>query len=348
MEQGSLGELYLTRSVIKHIRKHNKAVAIGSGVGKDCSVVKSQGEWMVLSEAVAATPYVAWTKAMNNLYVSGGNIAGARVTYLLPQDVEESQIKKFAAAFNSLADDAGIQIIGGHTAVSGAYNTSTFVIEVLGEISDENKLSCKAKAGYQVVMAGYTAMLGTDLIINHRYDELTSRFAVSYVDGGRFSCETDCYSVESMVRVAADNKASAGLCYMHDVSHGGVYGALWQTGEALNLGIKVNHSAIPIKQETVEFCNYYDINPYMLEGTGGLILVAKDGECIVDALKEFGIPASVVGILTENKERAVELTTAGVGDVPHMSGVAHKADKVEKRFLTPVKGDEIYKVISAY
>lgn len=346
MEQGSLGELYLTRSVIKHIRKHNKSVATGSGVGKDYSMVKTHSQWTVLSESVAATPYIAWTKAMNNLYVSGGNVAGARVTYLLPKDVQEEQLKEYSASFNSLADDAGIQIIGGHTAVSGAYKKATFVVEALGETSDELKLTGKAKPGYQVVMAGYTAMLGTNLIISNRYEELTDRFATSYVEGGRFKGEPDCYSVEAIVKVAMELKCKAELCYMHDISHGGVYGALWQTGEALNLGIKVNHCAIPIKQETVEFCNYYDINPYMLEGTGALILVARDGESLTEALKKAGISAEVVGVLTDHKERAVELTTAGMGEIPHMMTCG--AGKIEKRFLTPVKGDEIYKVISAY
>lgn len=348
MEQGSLGELYLTRSVIKHIRKHNKSVVTGSGVGRDYSMVKTQGECVVLSEAVAHTPHIAWIKAMNNLQASGGNAVGARVVYLLPQDIEECHIKEYAAAFNALADKAGIQIIGGHTAVSSAYKSPTLVVEALGETLDQDRLSGKARSGYQVVMAGYTGMLGTNLIIKHRYEELVSRFSVSYIEGGGFPGEPDFYSVEAGVRVAMKLKDQVGLCYMHDVSHGGVYGALWQTGEALKLGMRVCHSAIPITQETVEFSNYFDINPYMLEGTGALILVAQDGDRLVDELTKANIQAAVIGTLTDNKERAVELGSADIGH-KSMDGLEqHQHSKVEKRFLTPVKGDEIYKVISAY
>lgn len=328
MEQGTLGELYLTRSVTKHIRKHNKAVRIGAGVGKDYSLFETEGECIISTEAVGESPYMAWVKALNNFYTSGGEIAGARVCYMLPTDIEESQLKTHAAEFNSLADQAGIQIIGGNTRVSSAYNKASFLVEAMGHVSEQQALCHKAESDYHIVMAGFTAVLGTNLIIDYKREELKSRFAESYIKEGEFPHE---YSIRSMVDAIKPVLDEAGVVYMHDVSYGGVYGALWQLGEALRLGINVDHRSIPIKQETIEICNYFDLNPYMLEGTGALLMAARDGEAIVDAMNMVGIKASVIGRMTQNKDRIVVLNSEG-----------------EKRFLSPVKGDEIYKVISAY
>lgn len=329
MEQGTLGELYLTRSVTKHIRKYNKAVVMGSGVGKDYSMIKTAEDYIISTEAVAETPYIAWTKALNNLYVSGGNVAGVRVCYMLPIDTEESDLKTYAACFNELAHKDGIQIVGGNTMVSAAYKRPSFLVEAIGDVADDKSLTFKAKEDYKIVMVGYTGVLGTNLIVDEKSKELRDRFADSYVAGCKFSDES--YSIRSMVECINSVKCDNQVVYMHDVSYGGLYGSLWQLGEALRLGVSIDHRSIPIRQETVEICNYFDINPYMLEGTGALLVVARDGEGLENSLTQAGYKAAVIGRLTGNKDRIVVLNAEG-----------------EKRFLAPVKGDEIYKVIAAY
>lgn len=328
MEQGTLGELYLTRSVTKHIRKHNKAVAIGTGVGKDYSMIKNSQDMMVLSEGVADTPNTAWVKALNNFACSGGNVSGVRVCYMLPESVEEAKLKEYAAQFNALADSYGVQIIGGNTRVSSAYLRASFLVEAVGTVDGEAAFSLKAKPDYDIVMVGYTGVLGTNLIVDAKKEQLIERFASSYIEGCRFSEEDNLIGpvVEVIKAVAKDT----GVAYIHDVSHGGVYGALWQLGVAMNLGLKVSHKSIPVKQETIEICNYYDINPYMLEGTGACLVVAQEGESLSNNLRQSGFAATVIGKTTKDKNRIVVI------------------NEDEKRFLAPVKGDEIYKVIVAY
>ncbi len=328
MEQGTLGELYLTRSVTKHIRKHNKAVVVGAGVGKDYSMIKASQDLVVMSEGVAETPYIAWVKAMNNFACSCGYVAGVRVSYMLPKDVEEAKLKEYAGEFNALADSYGIQIIGGNTRVSSAYIRASFLVEIVGTISNDDALALKAKPDYDIVMVGYTGVLGTNLIVDEKGKELRERFAPSYLEGCRFSREG--YAIFPVVEEIKNCAKDTDVVYIHDVSYGGVYGALWQLGVALNLGVSVSHKAIPVRQETIEICNYFDINPYMLEGTGAAIVVARDGKQLVDTLSQSGIVAEVVGKLTQNKDRVVLINDD------------------EKRFLAPVKGDEIYKVIAAY
>lgn len=328
MEQGTLGELYLTRSVTKHIRKHNKAVVVGAGVGKDYSLIKTSQDLMVMSEAVAETPYIAWVKAVNNFACSCGDISGVRVSYMLPDYVDEAKLKEYAGQFNALADSYGIQIIGGNTRVSSAYMRASFLVEVIGTISNDDALALKAKPDYDIVMVGYTGVLGTNFIVDEKGKELRERFAPSYLEGCRFSQEN--YSILPVVDEIKKSAKDTEVVYIHDVSYGGVYGALWQLGVALNLGVQVNHKSIPVKQETIELCNYFDINPYMLEGTGALIVVARDGKQLADTLSQSGIVSQVVGKLTQNKDRVVLINDD------------------EKRFLAPVKGDEIYKVIAAY
>ena len=108
----------------------------------------------------------------------------------------------------------------------------------------------------------------------------------------------------------------------HDVSNGGLFGALWQLLSACNLGAEFRIEAIPVKQEIIEVSEYFDINPYMMNGQGSLLLVTDDGEYLVKQLQQAGVMASVIGRTTESKDRKII-----VGE--------------EERFLVPPKGDAL-------
>jgi hydrogenase expression/formation protein HypE len=85
---------------------------------------------------------------------------------------------------------------------------------------------------------------------------------------------------------------------------------------------------VNIRQETVEFCEYFNINPYMLDGTGSLLAVVNDGDKVSELLAENGVEASVIGKVSEDNDKAV----------------FYEGDPQEKRCLNMVSGDELYKL----
>ena len=46
---------------------------------------------------------------------------------------------------------------------------------------------------------------------------------------------------------------------MHDVTEGGIFGALWEMAEASGVGLEIDLKKIPIRQETVEVCEFFYI-----------------------------------------------------------------------------------------
>lgn len=325
MKAGTMGELILARSVIKHIRRHNKSVERGAGIGNDASCINfsDSKKHILQTEAVSEIPYIAWVKAVNNLAAAGGIPIGVRLTALLPEDISEPLIKRYMAEFNSLADAARLQIVGGHTQVGRAYLHPSFVVSMTGIYGSFIPDVKKVVPGDEIVMTKYTGLMGTDIIARARLEELKNVYAESYVRGAFF--ERELYSIESEARIADDE--DFGIRYMHDVSHGGVYGALWQLGVATGYGIEADNSRIPVRQETIEVCEYFNINPYMLDGTGSLLMTARDGDAVVRRMNDMGINAAVIGKVTKSSERVIKTGS-------------------EKRFLTPICGDEIYKVMS--
>lgn len=331
MEKGSLGELYLTRSVIKHIKRLNKDVLAGAAVGNDFTAVKTgQNHIIISTEGVSNDPYLAWTKACNNVYVSGGVPISARIILLLPADFDESNLKKIMSVLNELSNSQGIQISGGHTECQDAYNSPRVCVCMTGVTNCLFDTKCKEK-DIDIVVTKYTGIAGTNIIVEAEKQKLLSRYAKSYVEGAYFDKADYCIGKDAGIaaKYAIDNNMT--FLYMHDVSSSGLYGALWQLGVKLKSGFTINHDMIPIRQETIEVCEFFDINPYMLEGTGSLLIACHDGESLVKEYLSNGINASVIGHLTTVNDRVIR--------IPLDNDTRH-----EMRYLVPPKGEELHKI----
>ena len=98
-------------------------------------------------------------------------------------------------------------------------------------------------------------------------------------------------------------------------------------GVWMDKGFEVQHVDIPIRQETIEICEFFNINPYLLDATGCLFVVVEDGEKLVEYLTEQEMEAAVIGVVTEKKEKLIVV------------------NELEHRCLSPVNGDEIHKVL---
>ena len=119
-----------------------------------------------------------------------------------------------------------------------------------------------------------------------------------------------------------------GAYLMHDVSYGGVYRALYELSEWSGCGIELCHERIPIRQDTIEISEFFNINPYCLMGVGIMTGLCHEEDLeILKASPEYkeGL-ISIAGVLTEKKEKVV------------------RSERFEmQRFLTPYIQDEIYK-----
>lgn len=324
MELGSLPERYLVGSVLKDIKKQNKDMVFGAGVGQDFSLI----DGIISADGAGDTPFIAFTKAINNFSCSLGEVSGARITMMLPEKTKDSHIKKFMKAFNDLATEYNIQILGGHSLVTKDVAKSKFVVTILGKEGSYRHNKKAVLKDYDIVMLGEVGMLGTRLLIENEAETLSKRFASSYLQGYLSKYSDSDYSISkvaTMLKAYNDNNKE-NICYIHDVSHGGVFSALWQLGCFMDKGFEVNLSKLPIKQETIEISEYFDINPYLLEGTGAVFVVAKNGNDLIKSIDLPGDVKVVVGKVTDNKEKII---LAGEND---------------KRVLAPVGHDEIYRI----
>lgn len=313
MKIGKISESVLKRTIIKEIKHKRKDVLKGAAIGNDGAVYKKDDREPVTSIATYSGDFLysakrAFAAAINSLAARGAEPVGVMVSILMPESEKESHLREVMSTLDDMAKEVNVQITGGHTETASNVNICVVTASAFGFMRKpftDKVLKKYAEDGkdienLQVVMVSYAGIEGTALIVKEKENELRTRFTRSYIDKVRNFENELIVSSEAAVAVKHGVKA------MRDTSKGGVFGAIWELSEYLKCGMKIDLKAIPIKQETIEFCEFFDLNPYFIPAQGGLLIVCENGKQLVDKLLEEGKVAAVIGHLTKDTKKAIE------------------------------------------
>lgn len=327
MKIGKVPESVLKRSILKQIHTKRKEVLLGAAVGEDCAAVElGEGEIFVLStDPITGTAEdigsLAITVTLNDLASAGAKPLGVMLTVLLPEEITEQDIRQMVRQAEEACSRADVQIMGGHTEVTTAVTRPVITVTGVGKAKKGTLISTAgAKAGMDIVVTKWVGLEGTSILAKEKKAELLTRFSEYFI--------LQAQNFDKMISVLPEASAAvkSGVSAMHDVTEGGIFGALWEMAESSGVGLEIELKKIPLKQETVEICEFFDINPYELISSGAMLMAANDGNQLVLDLKKAGIPACVIGKATDGNDRVL------------LNGE-------ERRFLEPPKTDELYKVM---
>lgn len=155
------------------------------------------------------------------------------------------------------------------------------------------------RPGQALIVTRWIALAGTAAIAGKYEEELKRRFPFSLVDAAKRFADGGSVSEEKQIA------ARFGACALQELSRGGILAALWKTAERAKVGLEIDLRRIPIRQETVELCEYFDVNPYYLRSEGSLLIGTDQAWAMTEAFMEAGIPATVIGCVTSGRKRLI-------------------------------------------
>lgn len=327
MKIGKVPENVLKRSVLKQIKTKRPEVILGAGIGEDCAAVALEpDEVMVLStDPITGTTADAGRWAVmvsaNDIASSGAEVVGMLICAMLPPGITEQEIRALMEQVESTCEELKIQVVGGHTEITDGVTRPILTVTGIGKVKKDKLLATKgAKPGQDIVITKWIGLEGTSILAKERKEMLLERFPRHMIDEA--VAYEDMLSVIPEAATAMKSNVSA----MHDITEGGVFGALWEMAESAGVGLTVDLKELPIKQATVEICNFFDINPYELMSSGSMLIVTDRGHDLVRELEKAHIHGTVVGKITDSNDRIV-------------------INEGETRFLEPPKTDELYKAL---
>ncbi len=304
--------------------------------------------------AVSVNPVEGWTLAarravygaVNSLAAAGAVPTGIAPVILMPEKTEEPQLKGLMKELDALCRQEGICCLAGHTAASPFVSNLVISVTALGQkavapevpgqkadmkrtadaalkknpISSGSHIPSQWEAvhpGMDVIAAGTAGREGAAMLACEREEELLSRYPAFFVEEAKHLFDN------GSMRSAADLLRSAGAVAIHDVREGGIFAGLWEASAAAGTGIDIEMKSIPIRQHTIEICEFFRLNPYMFRSGGTLLAICDNGERAVAVLRQAGIRAAIIGRTTDNNDKIIRYDD-------------------EIRYLEPPKEDEYY------
>ncbi|WP_276717208.1 AIR synthase family protein [Caloranaerobacter azorensis] len=327
MEIGKLPNDLLESIVLSNIKYRRDEVITRAGVGEDCAVLDLGDDLCVLS----TDPITGASKNLGKLAVhiscndvasNGAEPIGLLMTILAPESTKKEDIELIMKEASSVAEKLNVEIIGGHTEISSAVNKIVVSTTVIGRQARERFVSKNSiKIGDKVLLTKYAGLEGTAIIAHDLEDKLKDKLSSEMISRAK-----DYIEMISVVKegILASKK---GALYMHDVTEGGVLGAIWEVANAISKGIKIFKEEIPLTNETKSICELLNIDPLKLISSGSMLIISSEEKTdeIISELINNGINVSLIGEVIEE-------------------GILIE-DKGSVKEILPPGSDELYKVV---
>lgn len=242
----------------------------------------------------------ALAAAANELKVAGVSQAYASVRIMIPEYAFKSRIHTMEKGIRRDCKREGIVLTELTSYQTAAVNTSLVVVSGTGKVKNLNKEEqLSVKPGMDILLTKWVGMEGMLRIIEEREAELKTRFTPLFLNQCKQFKERifDCREIE-----AAEQE---GVSMIRQITEGGIFAALWEIARDFKVGLHVEMNQISIRQETIEVCEYFRLNPYQLTSAGSFLLITPKAEQLLQNLEDQEIEACVIGKITDNKDKII-------------------------------------------
>ncbi|MGL5377516.1 MAG: AIR synthase family protein [Cetobacterium sp.] len=327
MKIGKLTISDLNDLIFNNIKNSNEKILSTGEVGSDCAAIEVGEDIVYLStDPITGTTNGLGKLAINincnDIATEGISPTAIMLTILAPPHTKKDEIASIMREAQEEASKIGVSIIGGHTEITSAVNKTVISATSIG-IGKKNDFKKRDNiiAGDRLIITKGVGIEGTGIIAFEKEEELLDIISESSLEAAKNLLDLTSVVKDGIIA----NKLSKG---MHDVTEGGLLGALWESSCFYNLGLKISYEKIFIHQCTQEISKYFKIDPLKLISSGTmLIIVSKENsELLLAELKNNGINAFDIGEFTESKEK-----------------VLVKNHKIIN--ITSPESDELYKII---
>ena len=250
---------------------------------------------------------VALYAEANELACRGVEEGIAQIQITIPESMDKSRInsiRNHMERSRKCLETKGFTIDGFQVKAwkNRALVVPSVTITMMGKTKDKGLFgdaAMTAQAGWDILLAGWTGLEGMLRIVGEKEAELRERFTPAFIrqvkSYGNEICGLD------KIRAARGE----GITVMRQISEGGIFAALWELARETELGLKLDLKKFAIRQETIEICELYRLNPYQLTSNGSFLMLAEHGEDTAGALRGKGIQAAVIGRLTDNNDKVI-------------------------------------------
>ena len=250
---------------------------------------------------------------VNDLAMGGAKPLFLSVAFILEEGLSIEVLRRVVDSLRTAAAKAGVEIVTGDTKVVEKGSGDQLFINTtgVGLVPEGLELSAnRAQPGDKVLLSGS--------IGDHGIAILAQR------EGLEFECrvESDSAALHELVAKMLDASAlhsgksevSDAIRCLRDPTRGGVSSTLNEIAEQSRVGIQLEESAIPVREEVRGACEMLGLDPLYVANEGKLIAIVapEAANAVLDAMRSdaLGKNAKMIGTVVESASPIVTIRTA--------------------------------------
>lgn len=327
---GKLDSDVLKEIVFEKITFRRDEIITRPGIGEDCAAIDfGQYECVVstdpITAAVSDIGRLSIHISCNDVASNGIEPLGILLTVLLPVGTTTGDVERIMADAARAAELCKVEIVGGHTEITLAVIKPVIVSTAIGRAVRGTSASAKdMKPGDFIYMTKTAGIEGTGIIACDFEEELLGIMNSDELEEAK--------SLLDWVNVIPEGLigGSVGTSGMHDITEGGILGAVWEMCSISGNGADVYIDEIPVLDVTRKVCEHFDINYLRLISSGCMLMVVT--------------PENADEMTRRMAAKNIRFTK--IGEVKDKdNGIMAKYADGSTCIIDPPYADELYKVV---
>jgi hydrogenase expression/formation protein HypE len=333
-DTGKIQNNFFKSRVFPYCGAPRSEVVVGPEYGVDVSIVNlNNGLVMAMtSDPLSLIPTLglresAWLSVQlmaNDMATTGFAPMYAQFVLNLPTSLTADDFEQYWKYIHEYCDRLGVAITGGHTGrFDGLNSTVSGGGTMIAIAPGEDVITSKgASPGDILVMTKDCALISTS-ILALSFPETVKNACGESLHQQACNLFYETSAVEAGLAAGVIARHSKSVTAMHDVTEGGVMGAVYELTQASGCGVVIDEKKIPIGEAQQQICNHFKIDPEYCVGAGAMIITVKPDKLtlLFSQLESKNIKATAIGKITEANK-----------------GLIIKNDEAEK-ILMPPKAD---------
>lgn len=309
-------EHHLVEQLIHHkCGYQRKEVIAGPQFGVDVSVVDlHNGMAMALtSDPLTLIPSLglqesAWLSVhlmANDMATTGYAPMYGQFVLNLPSSFSKNDFNIYWEYIHKFCSDIKVAITGGHTGFIEGQNSTIAGGGTFVTVAPQHKirLSKSAKSGNAILVTKSCA-ISSAAILAMSFPETVKNKAGTEVYQHACHSFYQTSSLQDALIAVGDSNEQFAITAMHDVTEGGVLGAIYELAVASGNGALIDYNKIPIAEVQAAVCNIFNLDPRYCIGAGSMIITCEKEatDSVITRLAHNNIPCVAVGELAEKQE----------------------------------------------
>lgn len=288
-----------------------KEVSTGPAFGVDVAVVDLPGSMAMAltSDPLSLIPSLglkesAWLSVQlmaNDMATTGVAPMYVQFVLNLPAWLGEKDFNIYWEYIHGFCSDIGVAVTGGHTGSMEGLDSTVAGGGTMITIAPKDRIlvSSGARRGDSILVTKECAVSSTAILALSFGQVIASRLGPEIVSAGR-ELFWKSSSLQDALLAAMCNEHERVVSAFHDVTEGGVLGAVYELAVASGNGAIINGDDVPVGRAQREICGLFSIDPRYSLGSGSMVMTVQKGqeEKVISTLADNDIACTVIGALT--------------------------------------------------